>query len=136
MSIGIRALVYLCLGITAEIFFTGIKALLRKEYCMPAHTTLWMFPIYGVLLPIGFEPLHIYIQHAHTIVRGIVYAVVILFVEYIAATVYIWICKKNPWEYVRGWHIHGKIRLDYFPLWFVFGLLVEATHTFLLRIHL
>ena len=132
MDIWIRALAYLCLGITAEILFTGIKSLFNKDWTAQAHTTLWMLPIYFFGLPFIFEPIHLWLLPLHWILRGSFYALGILFVEYIMATIYKWILNKNPWEYTKGWHLHGKIRLDYFPFWAAFGLLLELVHNFLL----
>jgi uncharacterized membrane protein len=128
-----RAVAYLCLGITAEVVFTGIKALRqRKDVTMPGYTTLWMVPIYFFGLPLGFETLHDAIAGANFILRGAAYATGILVVEYVAATLLLAVIKKNPWEYAEGWHIQGKIRVDRFPHWMLFGLIVERLHTFLL----
>ena len=132
MSLWIRALAYLCLGITAEIAFTGIKSILKNDYTAQAHTTLWMFPIYFFGLPFIFEPIHNSIIDWHFLIRASIYAIGILAAEYIMATVYKWIIKKNPWEYKKGWHLHGKIRLDYFPFWAGFGLLLELLHNYLI----
>lgn len=134
MDIWIRALAYLCLGITAEIAFTGIKSLLKKDWTAKAHTTLWMFPIYFLGLPFLFEPMHNSLADVHIVLRLIIYAVLILVAEYIMATVYKWIIGKNPWEYKKGWHVHGKIRLDYFPLWMTFGYALELLHNFLIAL--
>ena len=136
MPLLLRAIAYICIGITAEILFTGLKPLARRDYTLPAHTTLWMFPVYGLLIPFAFEPLHFAVQGWNILLRGLVYATCILLVEYLAATLYICLLKKNPWEYVKGWHVHGKIRLDYFPFWMLFGLLIERLHTSFLHITL
>ncbi len=129
-----RAFGYLCIAITAEILFTGVKSLvLRKDRTMQAHTTLWMFPVYFFGLPFGFEPVHRLVASWPWPARGALYAALILAAEYLLATVYKAIIGKNPWEYVLGWHVHGKIRLDYFPFWMLFGLLLERVQAFLVR---
>ena len=134
MPLILRAIAYLCIGITAEIAFTGIKSLIKKDWTGHAHTTIWMFPIYALGLPFIFEPLHNAIIDWHILIRAVIYGVGILIAEYIMATVYKWIIGKNPWEYTKGWHLHGKVRLDYFPLWAGFGLLLELLHNFLISI--
>jgi uncharacterized membrane protein len=50
---------------------------------------------------------------------------VILLVEYAAAAAIQALTGARPWEYTSGRHVHGRIRLDYAPLWAIFGLALE-----------
>ncbi len=128
----IRATAYLCIGITAEILFTGLKALFQKnDRNMPGHTTLWMVPIYFFGLPLGFEWLAGEIAGLNIFLRAVIYATLILAIEYVAATLILWLTKKNPWEYTQGWHIKGRIRIDRFPVWAFFGIVLEYVRAFL-----
>lgn len=87
------------------------------------QTSLWMFPIYGsacLLNPIikGLKNMPLYL-------RGSIYSLCIFLGEYLTGR-FLDNRKLCPWNYERSrWHIHKVIRLDYFPNWFLAGLLFE-----------
>ncbi len=36
---------------------------------------------------------------------------------------------RCPWDYSYArWHVGGVIRLDYAPVWFAFGMVLERVH--------
>ena len=82
-----------------------------------------MFPIYGLaclLLPVSKI-----LQKKSVMFRGFVYATLIFSVEYITGK---FLQKRAlcPWDYSKSkWNIGKVIRLDYFPFWFLTGLLFE-----------
>jgi uncharacterized membrane protein len=128
----LRFLSYGVFGWCAEIVWTAaygvvgaIAAGRRLDARLMGHTYLWMLPIYGGggLL---FEVVHGAIAPYPWAVRGAIYMVGCFVVEYISG----WLIKVAsgtiPWDYSeRRWHVHGLIRLDYAPVWFCFGLLLE-----------
>jgi uncharacterized membrane protein len=95
---------------------------------LAGHTYLWMLPLYG-LAALLFEPAHDAVRTLAWPLRGAIYATGIFAVEYAAG----WLLRRTigrcPWDYsyARA-SVHGLIRLDYAPVWFLFGLLLERAH--------
>ncbi len=129
-------LVFGCLGITTEIFFTAFYDNVQKiragesfDWSLSGNSYVWMFPIYGsaaLLFSIAF-PL---VSDLPLLVRLLIYTLVIYIVEYITGWLLEKITGKCPWEYTTGWHLHGYIRLDYCLFWFIFGFGLESTYLF------
>lgn len=89
------------------------------------HTYLWMLPIYGGGCML-FELAHAVVASYPWMVRGAIYMVGCFIFEYATGWMIKMISGTIPWDYSeRRWHVHGLIRLDYAPLWFLFGLLLE-----------
>ena len=92
------------------------------------HTYLWMFPIYG-LAALLFEPAHDAVRALPWVVRGAIYTVGIFAVEYVAGWALRRATGRCPWDYSYArFSVHGYIRLDYTPVWFVFGMILERAH--------
>lgn len=145
----IRFLAYGLLGWCAEIVWTagydavsgtrraagdvvGREPVTRAERLrLAGRTYLWMLPIYGAggLL---FEPAHDAIRRLPWPARGAIYAVGIFAVEYLAGWLLRRLTGRCPWDYsyARA-SVAGYIRLDYAPVWFAFGLLLERVHAVL-----
>lgn len=128
-----RFLIYGLLGWGMEVFWTGLGSALRGDVRLTASTYLWMFPIYG--LGVIMEPLHDRIRDWPWMLRGALWVLVIWTIEYITGGALRLLTGKSPWDYTGDtpWQIHGLIRLDMAPLWFVAGLLFERVHLFLTR---
>ncbi|GIV34444.1 MAG: hypothetical protein KatS3mg031_1979 [Chitinophagales bacterium] len=128
-----------CLGITAEIFFTAVYDILQGRAEIPlmlkGQSYIWMFPIYG-LAGILFPPIIKRLKEWHVLLRMCLYATGILAVEFITGWLLDITTGQCPWEYKEGWHVLGYIRIDYFPLWALFGLLVEKTLRYLMRLEI
>lgn len=128
----LRFVVYGVFGWCVEIVWTAgyavgeaLRAGRRPDPRLAGRTYLWMFPIYGGggLL---FERAHAAIAAWPWVARGAVYAAGCFAVEYASGWVIRALTGKIPWDYSYArWHVHGLIRLDYAPVWFVFGLLLE-----------
>ncbi|MEZ3445543.1 MAG: hypothetical protein K1W30_10515 [Lachnospiraceae bacterium] len=115
------------IGWCMEITFTALGALRRRELPLVGQTSLWMFPIYGSAA--FFKPVFSLFRHCHLIVRGTVYALSIFGAEYASGRI-LATHELCPWNYRRHhWHINGLIRIDYFPFWFLAGLLFERILT-------
>lgn len=133
-----RFVVYGLLGWGIEIVWTalGSAAVARRLNPRLVGTTyLWMFPIYG-LLAIFYEPAHNMMRAWPWFARGIVYGVGFMAVEYASG----WAIRRFsgvcPWDYTGRcrWHLHGLVRLDYFPAWVLLGFALEPVHDFLVRL--
>ena len=111
------------IGWCFECFFTGLHSLFSKKHTLPCKTSLWMFFIYG--LGALIKPIYYIIKYVPTYIRGIFYACLIFFTEYLTGN---FLKKRNacPWDYSNSkYNINGLIRLDYAPLWFIVGLIYE-----------
>ncbi|MBD5471552.1 MAG: hypothetical protein HDR20_01195 [Lachnospiraceae bacterium] len=111
------------IGWCMEIVFTALDSLRRRDMRLMGQTSLWMFPIYGsaCLLSILFGPL----KNFPAWLRGSIYAVCIYIGEYLTGA-FLNKHKMCPWNYETSrWNIRRIIRLDYFPNWFLAGLLFE-----------
>lgn len=101
---------------------------------LAGRTYLWMLPIYG-LAAVLFEPVHDAVRGLAWPVRGALYAAGIFVVEYVAGWLLERATGRCPWDYSYSrWSVHGYIRLDYAPVWFVVGLLLERAHDLLAAI--
>lgn len=110
-------------GWCMECFWTGIHSLEQKDKTLSCHTSIWMFPIYGMAAFIA--PVSKTISKRCTVFRGSIYAISILGMEYCTGTL-LKKLKACPWDYSKArLNIKGVIRLDYFPAWFLAGLYFE-----------
>ncbi|MBM7855529.1 putative membrane protein [Desulfohalotomaculum tongense] len=114
-------------------FWTGFESALSGDPRLTAHTYLWMFPIYG--LAVFLEPLHNAIRRYPWFIRGMVWVLVIFALEYSTGGLIRLITGYSPWNYsgTSPWEIHGLIRLDMAPLWFITGFIFEQVHDYLTR---
>ena len=124
-----RFLIYGALGCLMEVLWTGLGALLQKNFKLQATTSIWMFFIYGMV--VFFEPLINVIGDWHIFLRGVMYALCIFAAEFAAGS----LLKRAdlcPWDYSRSrFHFKGLIRLDYAPAWAVAGLFFERVYSML-----
>ncbi len=129
-------------GWCLEVVFTSIGSIMAGDWRLMGKTSLLMFPIYGLgalLGPIGrfmdwwidggtgrrLEAAFDISAREKAIRHGMLYMVLIFFVEYITGA---WLRAFGmcPWDYSgRHSNINGLIRLDFAPLWFGTGLLFE-----------
>lgn len=112
-----------------EILWTGAASLLRRDLKLGANTSIWMFFIYGAAVFI--EPVCEILSPYPIIVRGIVYMICIFAAEYMSGLA-LQRARICPWDYSGNvYSVHGVIRLDYAPAWFVAGLVFETVYRFL-----
>ena len=106
-----------------EILFTGLHSLQNKEHTLTAHTSICMFPIYGMACLLA--PVCRLLKGRNPLLRGSIYACCIFAGEYTTGM----ILKKHhacPWDYTDSrFNVNGVIRFDYAPLWFGAGLIFE-----------
>ena len=133
----IRFCIYGLLGWCWEVAWTAARDKIsgkQKDWRLLGHSYLWMFPIYGLLAPLG-EPIHDALRPHFWLWRGLVYLAGIWAVEYVAGWALRKLTGKCPWDYshLRG-NIQGIITLEYAPVWFVFGLAFERIHDALIEL--
>ena len=128
-------LLFGCIGIAAEIFFTAtynsVKLFGTPEFNLRlmGQSYIWMFPIYGCIAIMG-KVLIEKIQKLNILIRSLIYAVVIFMFEFVTGWLLDMFTGSCPWEYKEGMHICGYIRLDYTPAWMGFGIMVEQIYLF------
>lgn len=142
----LRFMIYGMIGWAAEIAWTAgyelvsgtrkdplypkvrVKMTGTERWKLTGHTYLWMFPLYG-LGGLAFEPCHALIRDWHWLLRGSVWTAAIFAVEYAFGKLLRGAVGRCPWDYSYArWNVDGLIRLDYAPVWFLFGLGLEQVH--------
>lgn len=134
----IRFVLYGLLGWAIEIVWTALSSTVggaQRGWRLAGTTYLWMFPLYGLLAPL-YEPLHDAIRAWPWPLRGLLYGLGFLAVEYVAGWLLRRLTGACPWDYTGRCrrHLHGLIRLDYGPLWALLGLALEPVHDLLVRL--
>ena len=126
MNILIRFVMYGAIGVLMEVLWTGVWELYGKNFRLTSTTSLWMFFIYGMVVVI--EPVFRLLSPINFIMRGIVYAVIILTGEFITGSL-LKHANVCPWDYSNTkYHVRGVIRLDYIPAWAAAGLIFEQIY--------
>ena len=116
-----------CFGMFAEIVFTAItRSYQNKSLNLMGHVSLWMFPVYAIGLTWGFDLIEYLISN--DIFRWLSYPLWIWLVE---ISIGVPASKKNieiwNYRYLPDWaHWRGIISFVHFPLWVLFGILVEC----------
>lgn len=124
-------IIYGLAGLLIEILWTGIGSLFLGNYALTGHTYIWMFFIYG--LGVFLEPIHDKIREYNILIRGFIWVFLIYIIEYSTGYLLQILIGYCPWDYSTQtrYHLNGFIRFDYFPAWFVVGLLFERFHDYL-----
>ena len=113
-------------GLTIEVLFTAlVKLITKKNYNLVGHTSIWMFPIYALGLTYGFDFIKQTIPY--DFLRYFLYPFWIWGVEILIGYptskfgIRIWdyryLSDKKHWR--------GIISFVHFPVWILFGILVE-----------
>lgn len=122
-----RFAIYGLVGWFVEVVWTGLNSLMRMDAKLQCYTSIWMFPIYGMIA--FFEPLCELIKKWNILYRGGVYTACIFIMEYATGMILKKIIGVCPWDYSgTKFSINGIIRLDYAPVWFGAGLFFEKVH--------
>ncbi|MHA1675762.1 MAG: putative ABC transporter permease [Candidatus Njordarchaeales archaeon] len=132
-----RFILYGLIGIAIEIVWTAFydKVFKREEsWDLKGTTYVWMIPIYGLTV-VFYEPMHNLMSDLEWYYRGSVYMIGIFIIEYIAGY-YLKKLGHCPWDYTMETklHLHGLIRFDYAPVWFMLGLILEPIHDLLIEV--
>lgn len=129
-----KCLIFGCLGITTEIFFTSFTDLFINisngqnfDLKLQGKSYAWMFIIYGST-PILYHLLFDYVEKWPTLFRLILTVSIIYIIEYISGYILEIATGACPWKYDKGWHINGFIRLDYAPFWLIFAFFLEKIY--------
>jgi Putative ABC-transporter type IV len=121
-------------GRAARAVAYGLTGWVVDSAYVAAHTgrrrpsSLLNVPVYALAQPL-FEPVHDRLRNRSAATRAAAYGVGILGVEYASGRVLRRVVGRAPWDYGSARSaVDGLVRLDYFPLWGVFGLALERLH--------
>jgi uncharacterized membrane protein len=113
----IRFCIYGLLGWCGEVVWTAVTEKAwgkQRDWRLVGHTYFWMFPIYGLLAPLG-EPVRNFLRPHFWLLRKLT--------------------GKCPWDYSSfPGNVQGIITLEYAPGWFIFGLGFERVHDALMKL--
>ena len=115
-----RGLLYMSIAVTCEVIFTGIK----RWPTFQGKTQLWVLPLYFFCSTYLFEPMYYKISRLPFPIRGFIYGMFILCMEYIAGFSISKLIGSCPWKY-RYEKCGGYINPYYLPLWAAMGLAGE-----------
>ena len=111
------------IGWCMELIWTGLHSFITMNGKLTCTTSVWMFPIYGCAALL--KPLGRLMEGKPLLLRGSFYAVCIYTFEYFSG---MFLKKRGmcPWNYNDKRHnLNGVICFEYFPVWFVAGLIFE-----------
>ena len=106
-----RFAAYGLIGWCGEVAFTGVHDFVRtRDRRLPSRSSLWMFPIYGLLAPL-YEPLHDATRdRLPAPVRAALYGGGFLAVEYATGRLLRRLLGRAPWDYSYARrHVDGLI---------------------------
>ena len=122
-----RLAVYSVVGFACEVGVSAVHDVWRKKP-VRFRTSPWMLPVYSLLLPL-YEPIHDALRDRAWPIRGTVYGLGFLGIEYASGRVFRATLGEAPWDYSDArYHLHGLIRPDYFFQWAAMGLALEPLH--------
>ena len=89
------------------------------------QASLWMFFVYGSIGLFGIEPVFKKIKNWNIVFRGLIYMLVILFMECLWGWILKWLTGYEIWYYEGTLEILRYTSLAIAPMWFIVGLLSE-----------
>jgi hypothetical protein len=120
-------------GVGLEVAFTALTDFRTTGRRLTGQSYLWMFPIYATAYPL-LAVSWPHLQDVPIVVRGVVYVLALFVVEYASGWLIRRLVGECPWEsgyFDARWGIHGLVRLDYAPAWFVVALFFERLYLYL-----
>lgn len=119
------------LGLGLEVLFTGLlDARNDTRHHLMGYSSMWYFPLY-TLPPLVLDAMGGLVLPLPIIVRGLIYTMVIFFIEYVGMFLLRKLLGASPSEASYRqcrWNVHGLIRLDYAPAMFLMGLFFEFVY--------
>jgi hypothetical protein len=123
-----EVVVFMLFGVGLEAAVTGLSE--HKSKFLIGFSSSWYVPIYA-LVPFLLYHLTPALSPYYWFFRGLAYAIVFSICEFVAMGVLELVLGQSPSEnnYLKSrWNIRGLTRMDYWPIYFVIGLLFEWIH--------
>lgn len=128
-----KVLVYGCLGILIEFFFTSFGSLLKKNWKATGYSYLWMLPIYG-FTALALEVISQAITWPFYL-KSFLYVPIIYGVEALSGWTIQQIIGHIPWDYQKStWTPMGLINLKYAPFWLLLAMAFDPITGFLTKL--
>lgn len=128
-----KFLLYGCIGILIEFFFTAAHSLIIKNWKGTGHSYIWMLPVYGgasLFLEVISESVSWPFYF-----KAFIYVPVIYGIEALSGWMIQKIIGHVPWEYKKSsWAPMGLINLKYAPFWLLLAMLFEPISVYLRKI--
>jgi len=111
-----------------EVVFTSVCDWKNdKRRFLMGYSSLWYVPLYA-LAPVFLHLTSAFLFELPFLLRGTIYALVIFALEYLGMLSLRLLLGASPSQehyYKARWNVHGLIRLDYFPVMWLMGLVFE-----------
>lgn len=119
-----KFLIYGCIGILVEFFFTSAKELLKKNWRGTGYSYIWMPPIYGttaLLMELISKNYNGFFGFKALMYVGLMYTT-----EAISGFLIKKLTGSIPWEYPKTiYTLNGLIQPLYFPFWLTLALFFD-----------
>ena len=127
-----KLIVYGCLGLLIEVFFTGISSLFRKHWHATAKTYLWMLPIYG-FTALALEGVSETLPWPFYL-KAFLYVPIIYGMEALSGMMLKRLIGVIPWDYGSNrWTPMGLINFKYAPFWLALAMAFDPITSFLTK---
>ena len=134
-----RFIVYGLVGWCIECLFTSLVDLATGagDLRLRGYSYLWMHPIWGTGLLLGEQFVGVMKRAGLSrLLRATLGMLLCFAVEYTTGAVLVAVVGLCPWDYSASWaSVHGLIRLDYAPYWFMCAWMCEFLFTLVSRVH-
>ncbi len=129
MSKFFKAFLFSCIGVTTEVVFTSLSEFDYNNHLtwsLKGHSYFWMIIVYA-FIPFFFDLLKNTVGKKQLLIRLLIYATLIICVEFIFGFLLDQLTGLCPWDYTgkSKFEIMGYTRLDYFPFWMLFAYYCE-----------
>jgi len=140
LSLFARFVIYGLVGWCIECLFTSVMDLASGagDLRLMGYSYLWMHPIWGLGLLLG-ERLMGVLQRLglNRVTRSFIGMGVCFAVEYTMGALLVALIGRCPWDYSGSmFSVHGLVRLDYAPFWWLCAFSVEPLYTMVRRVRL
>jgi uncharacterized membrane protein len=135
-----RLIAYGLLGWCIECCFSSVMDLATGvgDLRLKGYSYLWMHPIWGTTLLLA-EAVMARLRRLglSRFTRAFIVMAASFAIEYTSGALLVATIGRCPWDYtVSPWNVHGLIRLDYAPFWFLFGWACEPLIRFIRRVRI
>lgn len=120
--------IFAAAGLGMEVVFTAtLDFLQNRKPHLVGYSSIWYLPLYA-LAPVILNYAQPFLFTLALPVRGLLYMICFFAVEYPSMGLLRLMLGTSPSEesyYKSRWNIHGLIRLDFAPAYFLLGLILE-----------
>lgn len=120
--------IFAAVGLGLEVVFTAVLDFLKnRKPHLVGYSSIWYLPLYG-MAPVILNYAQPFLFPLPLPLRGLIYMTAFFAVEYPSMGLLRLLLGTSPSEesyYKSRWNVHGLIRLDFAPAYFLLGLILE-----------